>query len=167
MLKFFSIQQQLFVIIAAIFTSSCITKQDEVKAVNDNMLLDTVHTLILKDGHKILDIKNISLGKRELVILKANKLLAKVNLPTKQEYNGFAVNWIKSAKTGFQLSIEYGSRIYYQKKFNFEYKQGNFYLKNIETESFDKQTNKNSKTKITNLNPEVSINKVVFNNYKQ
>jgi hypothetical protein len=63
------------------------------------------------------------------------------NGTTKKTINSPEYTFIrKSVKTkqGFEISIEYGSRYYYEKRFNFICKQKSFYLNQVKTTTFDK-----------------------------
>lgn len=77
-------------------------------------------------------------------IIQGNKVVETLKLPTGLSQNGFALNWAKKTKSGFEISIEYGSRFYYQKDFGFVCKNRQFYLGTIKTTSFDKHDPENS-----------------------
>ena len=59
-------------------------------------------------------------------------------VPTQDEFNGFALNWLKRVSEGFQISVEFGSRIYHEMVFNFRCIETGFYLFRIEHSTFDK-----------------------------
>ena len=76
--------------------------------------------------------------------------------------HGFSVNWVKEIENGFEISIEYGSRYYHEKKFEFSYKNNSYYLTQIYTEAFDKfNTSKNAELKksLEKVNPSLHIDK--------
>ena len=61
-----------------------------------------------------------------------------IPLPTQSDFQGFAVNWVKRTPTGFDMSVEWGSRIYHEKDFFFVCQNGRFYLERITHSTFDK-----------------------------
>jgi hypothetical protein len=95
-------------------------------------------------------------------IIQDDKIVETIKLPTGLSQNGFALNWAKKTKSGFEILIEYGSRIYYQKEFKFECKNHQIYLTSINTTTFDKNDPEKSwKKRKTNINP-----KVLLSNFK-
>lgn len=107
---------------------------------NDNGLksADTTIIVLKKLKYALLDIKDYKTGKRQLLIQKDHVTQGKIFFLTPDIAQGFSVNWIKETSVGFEISIEYGSRFYVQKNFQFIYENNSFYLKNIITSSFDK-----------------------------
>lgn len=73
-----------------------------------------------------------------LNIVVGEKILNTIKIPTQSDANGFSLRSTEKTKKGFEITIEYGSRIYYQKQFNLICKEGNFYLYKVKVESFDK-----------------------------
>lgn len=95
-------------------------------------------------------------------IVQDDKVVETLKLPTGLSQNGFALNWAKKTQRGFEISIEYGSRFYYQKEFNFECKESQFYLTKIITNTFDKNDPKKSwRKRKTNIKPNIP-----FSNFK-
>jgi len=45
-------------------------------------------------------------------IVRGDTVSHSIKLPTGAERNGFALDWAKKTKRGFQIQIEYGSRIF-------------------------------------------------------
>ena len=88
-----------------------------------------------------------------------------IQLPTEAELNGFAVNWVKKTKTGFEIAIEYGTRIYYAKRFIFVCRQRKFYLSTIRVESFDKHNPAKWKRKVIRVRPNLPVEKFSVNNF--
>lgn len=70
---------------------------------------------------------------RRLNILQNGRTKKTINTP---EYT--FINKLAKTKQGFEISIEYGSRYHYEKRFNFICRQNNFYLKRVKTTTFDK-----------------------------
>lgn len=107
---------------------------------NDNGLksADTSIIVLKKLKFTLLDIKDYKTDKRQLLIQKNHVTQGKILFLTPDIAQGFSVNWIKETGAGFEVSIEYGSRYYVQKIFQFVFENNSFYLKNITTNSFDK-----------------------------
>ena len=73
-----------------------------------------------------------------IVLVVGGKPRNIVKLPNQSEVNGYALNWAKKTKEGIEISVEYGSRYYFGKRFLFDCKDGEFYLTRFNVESFDK-----------------------------
>ena len=98
-------------------------------------------------------------GSNSAKIVRDGAVLHTIKLPTEAEVNGFAVNWVKKTKGGFEIAIEYGTRMYYAKRFNFICKQHKFYLSKIRVDSFDKQNPEKWSRKVISVRPNVSLEK--------
>ena len=72
------------------------------------------------------------------MIKQGDKVLGSIRIFTGVERNGFALDEAKKTKTGFEISVEYGSRYYYHKRFIFICKRQRFYLSKVIVDSFDK-----------------------------
>ena len=70
-------------------------------------------------------------------IMQGGRILKSIKLPG-QEVGGFSLNHSRKTKAGFEFSIEYGTRIYYYKRFIFICRRHKFYLSRVIVESFDK-----------------------------
>lgn len=98
-------------------------------------------------------------GTNSAKILRGDTVLHTIKLPTEAEVNGFAVNWVKKTKEGFEIAIEYGTRMYYAKRFIFICKQHTFYLSKIRVDSFDRQNPEKWKRKVIRVRPNVPLEK--------
>jgi hypothetical protein len=88
------------------------------------------------------------------------QVLHSIKLLTDKERNGFAFDGVKKNKEGFELAIEYGSRMFYHKNFIFVCKDDKFNLSKIEVDSFDRQDpDKSSKNEVIKVQPNVPIEK--------
>jgi hypothetical protein len=79
--------------------------------------------------------------------------------------NGFSLNWAKKTKEGFEISIEYGSRMYFSKRLMFECRDSEFLLTKIHVESFDKTNPSKWTNKTISVRPPVSIRDFRILNY--
>ncbi|MDA3616332.1 hypothetical protein [Polluticaenibacter yanchengensis] len=108
---------------------------------------DTTIIRLKKININLLDIRYDSTDKRELSIQKGKLIIGNIKIPTQKDIQGFAVNWIKETKSGFEISIEYGgSSRYYHKDFRFYYENGDFILKDILINTFDKRNPEDEKS---------------------
>jgi hypothetical protein len=95
----------------------------------------------------LLDIRIYNTDRRELSIQQGKLITEKIEIPTQQTIQGFAVNWIKATEKGFEVSVEYGgSSRYYNKDFRFYYEDGGFVLRDILIDTFDKQNPEDEKS---------------------
>jgi len=92
-------------------------------------------------------------------IVSGGTVLHTIKLLTDRERNGFALNWAKKTKGGFEIAVEYGSRIYYAKRFMFICRDHEFYLSKIGVESFDKQNPEKWSRKVIRVRPNVPLEK--------
>ncbi len=108
---------------------------------------DTTIIPLLYKNVSLLDVRIDSTDKRELSIQRGKLIIDKIEIPTQETIQGFAVNWIKATERGFEISVEYGgSSRYYQKDFRFYYEQDDFVLKDILIDTFDKQNPEDEKS---------------------
>ena len=92
-------------------------------------------------------------------IVKDGTIFHTIKLLTDEERNGFAFNGVKKTKTGFEMSVEYGSVIYYGKTFMFVCKQHKLYLSKIRVESFDKHNPEKWSRRVVRVQPNVPLEK--------
>ncbi len=88
-----------------------------------------------------------------------------IKLPSPSDINGYALNWAKKTDNGFEVSIEYGSRNYFNKSFEFVKKDETFYLTEIKVKSFDKQNPEKVEKKTVKIQPSVSVDKFNIEDY--
>lgn len=111
---------------------------------------------IVEDAER--EAKNINL-------VVGDKTKAVIKLPSPLDQNGYALNWAKKTDSGFEISIEYGSRIYFDKTFIFLKKNEDFHLTEIKVESFDKRETEKVSGKTVKINPPVSVEKFNIEDY--
>ncbi|PWG78088.1 hypothetical protein [Pararcticibacter amylolyticus] len=155
---------RLIILLIAVYSSygTCSTRNGVAK---NAVPIDTLHQVVIGSGYKVIDVKNESTNKREIGVWRFDKDVCHLALPSQDDYMGFSVNWIKKTSAGFQLSIEYGSRIYYRKDFNFYYINDHFYLTGVRTERFDKSKDEKGKTQFKSFKPPIPIENVIITDY--
>src|SRR4030095_9323644 len=68
---------------------------------------------------------------RYVEIKEGVNILGTIRVFTGAEVNGCALDEAKKTKSGFEISVEYGSRYYYHKRFIFICKRQKFYLNKV------------------------------------
>lgn len=97
-------------------------------------------------------------------IMQGGRVLKSIKLPG-QEVSGFSLNRTRKTKAGFEFSIEYGTRIYYYKRFIFICRRNNFYLSRVIVESFDKHNPEKFYKKVSRINPNLPLEKFEVSNF--
>jgi hypothetical protein len=98
-------------------------------------------------------------GTHPVNIVREGRVLHTLKLPTGVDVNGFGFDWVKKTKEGFEIAIEYGTRIYYAKRFIFICRQHKFYLSKIRVDSFDKHNPEKWSRKIIRVQPNLPLEK--------
>ena len=100
-----------------------------------------------------------------LKIVSGGTVVHAIKLLSDSERNGYGFNGAKKTKDGFELSIEYGSRIYYGKTFIFICRHHKFYLSKIAVESFDKHNPEKWSRKVVRVRPNVALEKFLLTDF--
>jgi hypothetical protein len=99
-------------------------------------------------------------------IVSGGKVLHTIKLLSDTQRNGFAFDGVKKTQEGFELAIEYGTRIFYRKNFIFICKDNKFSLNKIGIDSFDKQNpDKSSKYEVIKVKPHLSLEKFTITDF--
>ena len=101
-------------------------------------------------------------GNHSVKIVSGGTVLHTIRLLSDEELNGFGFNGAKKTKQGFEISISYGSVIYYAKTFTFICRQKKFYLSKIRVESFNKHNPEKWKRKVIRVRPYLRLEKFVI-----
>jgi hypothetical protein len=103
-----------------------------------------------------------------LNIVTGDGTVARLKIPTDSDAQNFVVNSTEKTREGFEITVTYGTRIFYLKQFNFICKQGRFYLYKMRVESFDKFDQKSMNEpdrKEIIINPKLPIEKFSIFDY--
>lgn len=119
------------------------------------------------DGYCLGVVEDTAREAKNVNIIVGGKIKWVVKLPSPLDQNGYALNWAKKTNVGFEISIEYGSRYYFNKSFIFLKKDETFYLTEIKIESFDKQKSETTTTKTVRVKPPVAVEKFNIEDYMQ
>jgi hypothetical protein len=82
--------------------------------------------------------QNLGTVPKILNVVAGDETRVAIKVPTDSNAQNFSLGSTEKTREGFEITIEYGTRIYYRKRFDFICKGGNFYLYNVRVESFDK-----------------------------
>lgn len=162
------------------FTSNAPVKNPPVKNAN-------LKTTVVKDrDSKILDCddpkgyslvvvtdperasQNLGTVPRILNVVVVDEIRVAIKIPTDSDAQNFVLNSTEKTKEGFEITFEYGTRYYYEKKLNFICKDGNFYLYKVKVVSFDKfdpVSRENWDRKEIKIKPNLPIEKVSIFDY--
>ena len=113
------------------------------------------------------DVFVVAEEKRTVNITADGRLLRAIEVPWQIDsgVNGFSLNWAKKTKSGFEISIEYGSRFYYNKRLVFVCTNNDFYLTSMEIDSFDKAYPETWTKKTLRVKPTVPLSEFSVMNY--
>jgi len=122
-----------------------------------------------KTQYDLLQVESVERQASDVKLVRDDSTVVKViQMPNQSEYQGFAIDWVKPSKNGFQISIEWGTRIFHHIDFDFDCKKTGFYLSTITHETFDKHYPENEKlykTRIKKIIPLLPIEKFAVRNF--
>ena len=104
-------------------------------------------------------------GTNSVKIMREGTVLHTIKLLTDLERNGFAFDGVKKTKEGFELAIEYGTRIFYRKNFIFICRHHKFYLSKISVDSFDRRNPEKWSKKVIKLQPKLPLEKFFITDF--
>lgn len=133
--------------------------EDSTKIVSEKTVL-----LNCGKGYRINNYRD-STGAKFIEFEENETFIKKLELPTPSDYNGFSLNWIKETSEGAEISIEYGSRIYYSQVFTFVCRRDSLYLEKILTKNFDKQNPENYDSSITRFDMLIFVEEFFLADY--
>ena len=102
---------------------------------------------------------------RYVEIKQGDRVLGSIRIFTGAERNGFALDEAKTTKTGFEISVEYGSRYFYHKRFVFICKQHRFYLTRVFVDSFDKHNTQHWWKKVVRVKPALPLERFLLDDF--
>ncbi len=129
---------------------------------------DVISTTTIMCGDKVfaLVVEYEDDDSKSVNIKEGNTIIKKINLPRQLDVNGFSLRWARETKEGFEIAIDYGSRLYYHKNFSFICKQNNFYLSEVKISTFDKHNHENSWKKYSNaIKPNLPLEEFSVTDY--
>jgi hypothetical protein len=157
----------LSMLMACLHKSVTTNNLQSIKSVNQ-LEMDTLSILYIENGEdkwNVIEVFNSSNKTHAILIANGTRVKHKILLPTQIEVSGFSLNGIKKTDNGFRISIEYGSRYYYEKEFYFENIKQEFYLSKITITSMDKFTPSDMVVKSKIIHPKQPISKFELKMY--
>lgn len=119
--------------------------------------------------YDLIKVYNARRKARDVKLVKINgETVRTVEMPTQGEFQGFSVNWAKRIDEGFEISIEWGTRIYHEIRFGFVCEQNDFMLIRIEHNTFDKHFPEDSNKynyRAKQVNPGLPFEKFVITDF--
>jgi hypothetical protein len=109
--------------------------------------------------------EGIKPGTHPVNIVRDGRVLYTIELPTGVDINGFGFDGAKKTKAGFEISIEYGSVIYYHKAFVFICRHHKFYLSKIRVDSFNKHNPEKWSKKVVTVRPNLPLEKFLITDF--
>ncbi len=99
-------------------------------------------------------------------VINNDEVVWVIKTPTGVTKNGFALNYARRIGNGFSVSIEYGSRFYYGKQFDFVCRKNHFYLTEITVNYHDQADPANTgKTVRKSITPNVPLEDFTITDY--
>ncbi len=133
---------------------------------NSGLEKSAVKKLTPNCGGKIFNIliaeKN---GMQSIVFAEGNAIRRTVKMPTQTDAANFSLDRFGETKNGFEIAVEYGSKYYYRKSFNFVCEKDNFYFDKVGVERFEKDNPSKITRKEIKLNPKEPLERFSFTGY--
>ncbi|MFV0387340.1 MAG: hypothetical protein ACK5NT_01185 [Pyrinomonadaceae bacterium] len=101
----------------------------------------------------------------DILVFVGSEEVGKIETPSFEDVNDFAVDEAKPNEKGFEFTVEYGSRYKYEKTFFFEKNGQVFSLSSIDVKSFDGANPDKSSQKTVKIDPQVSLDKFEISEY--
>ena len=71
-------------------------------------------------------------GNEHIIFAEGNTIQRTVKMPDESDAANFSLDRFGETKNGFEIAVEYGSKYYYHKSFNFVCENGEFYFDKVE-----------------------------------
>lgn len=168
-----------FLVLFGLFLVSCQTQnlREDANSNNGNITANSdlansdleksaVKKLTPKCGGKIFNIliaeKN---GNQSIIFAEGNTIRRTIKMPTQTDAANFSLDRFGETKNGFEIAVEYGTKYYYRKSFNFVCEKDNFYFDKVSVEKFDKNDPDKITKKDTKMNPKEPLERFSFTGF--
>lgn len=170
----------LLLILLSAFLFSCNTQEklsDDTNSTNGNFTANSdlansvkdnqiVKKLSPKCGAKTFTILIANKGAGDHIILaEENKIRRTVKMPTERDAPNFSLDHFGETKDGFEIAVEYGSKYYYRKSFDFVCENGDFYFEKVGVEKFEKNNPSKITRKDVKMNPKEPLERFSFTGF--
>jgi hypothetical protein len=104
-------------------------------------------------------------GDKSIVFAEGNNVRRTVKVPDRDEISGFSLDRFGETKNGFEIAVEYGSKYYYRKSFNFVCEKNEFYFDKVGSERFAKDDPSKITRKDVKMNPKEPLERFSFTGF--
>ncbi len=104
-------------------------------------------------------------GTEHIILAEGNTIRRTVKMPDESDAANFSLDRFGETKNGFEIAVEYGSKYYYRKSFNFVCENGEFYFDKVAVEKFEKNNPKNISKKDVKMNPKEPLERFSFTGF--
>ena len=133
---------------------------------NSGLEKSAVKTLSPKCGGKTYSILIAEKGgNQSIVFAEGNTIRRTVKMPTETDAPNFSLDRFAETKNGFEIAVEYGSKYFYRKSFEFVCEKNDFYFDKVGVEKFEKDKPENITRKEIKLNPKEPLERFSFTGY--
>ena len=104
-------------------------------------------------------------GNQSIVLAEGDNIRRIVKMPTQADAANFSLDHFGETKNGFEIAVEYGSKYYYRKSFNFVCENGEFYFDKVGIERFEKDDPSKITKKDVKTNPKEPLERFSFTGF--
>jgi hypothetical protein len=113
-------------------------------------------------------VNNMTRQRTEVRLVRLDGAAVTIDMPTQDDYNGFSLEDAKKTQKGFEIAVEWGSRIFHHLRFNFVCRDRGFALTKVVHDTFDKhfpEDTKRYRSRTSAVHPEVPFENFVVTRY--
>lgn len=104
-------------------------------------------------------------GNQHIILAEGNTIRRTVKMPTDSDAPNFSLDRFGETKNGFEIAVEYGSKYYYRKSFNFVCENDEFYFDKVGVEKFEKNNPSKITRKDVKMNPKEPLERFSFTGF--
>lgn len=104
-------------------------------------------------------------GNKNIIFAEGNTIRRTVKVPDQSDAANFSLDRIGETKKGFEIAVEYGSKYYYHKSFDFVCEKDDFYFDKVSVERFEKNNPGKILKKEIKLDPKEPLERFSFTGY--
>ncbi|CAN5873089.1 hypothetical protein BH20ACI4_BH20ACI4_12340 [soil metagenome] len=104
-------------------------------------------------------------GSEHIIFAEGNTIRRTVKMPDQSDAANFSLDRFGETKNGFEIAVEYGSKYYYRKSFNFVCEKDDFYFDKVGVEKFEKNSPGKITKKDIKMSPKEPIERFSFTGF--
>jgi hypothetical protein len=104
-------------------------------------------------------------GSEHIILAEGNAIRRTVKMPDASDAPNFSLDRFGETKQGVEIAVEYGSKYYYRKSFNFVCDGGDLYFDRVSTERFEKNNPGKIEKKVVKMNPKEPLERFSFTGF--